>query len=558
MRVAICCLNAKYIHASLAPWCLYSGVETSCSDSIKRKVFEFTINGDINSFASAISEYKPDVISFTCYIWNITKTLELCKQLKGLTDATIILGGPEVSYRPDDVLNNYLCIDYVLSGEGEETYPLLLNKLSSNSSVYDVPGISYRYENKIISVPEKECINTPPSPYTDEFFANLNGRIAYIETSRGCPYRCAFCLSGRCSDLRFFDINQVKEDILRVANSGTQTLKFVDRTFNVKTERANEIISFILDNRIKGAIPENVCFHFEIAGDILKDSTMELLKKAPYGLFQLEIGMQSFNEGTLALINRKTNTQKLKENIKKLISFSNMHIHIDLIAGLTGENMESFRESFNTGYLLGANMLQLGFLKMLHGSDMRDNPEKYPCKYTDEPPYEVAETPWLSAYEIKCLKNCEDALDRLYNSGRFIGSLDYLVKKCCMEPFEIFYTFGNMINGSKMSLSDYAEHFYTFFKDNENVNSELLREHILCDLLACSSSLQISDTIKVKEPLYRQAKRNFTEGTADKIKVAVLPEMNKIIVVNQSGKKDLHGRYPLEIYNINTLKAPAE
>ncbi len=557
MKVAICCLSAKYIHASLAPWCLKSGVDCLCDNKIESRVFEFTINGNTDEFIAQISSFAPNVISFTCYIWNITKTLEVCSKLKELTGATIILGGPEVSYRPDDILANNCYIDYVLSGEGEETYPELLNKFNNREDFFTVAGLSYRSNGTIVSVPESEHNSTPPSPYTKEFFANLNGRIAYIETSRGCPYRCAFCLSGRCSKLRFFDIEQVKTDIIKLANSGTQTLKFVDRTFNANADRANEIIKFILENHTT-TIPQNVCFHFEIAGDILKESTFELLKSAPSGLFQLEIGMQSFNENTLKAINRKTNTEKLKSNIKRLIEFNNMHIHIDLIAGLTGEDFESFRESFNTGYSLKAHMLQMGFLKLLYGSDMRENPDKFPCQFKNEPPYEVTETPWLSKEEIHSLKLCEDALDRLYNSGRFITSLDYLINECGFEPFKVFYTFGNMINGSKMTLSQYAEHFYTFFKDKENVNGEKLREHILCDLLACSSSLQIPDTIKIKDPLYRQAKRNFTEGTTDKIKVAILREMGKICVVNQSGKKDLHGRYPYSFYDIDTIKTPEE
>ncbi len=557
MKAAICCLSAKYIHASLAPWCLKSGVDSLCRNNVEACVFEFTINGNTDEFMKKIALFKPDVISFTCYIWNITKTLEVCKNLKGITGATIILGGPEVSYRAEDILANHKYIDYVLSGEGEETYPLLLNKLNKNESITDVPGINYREKDKIISVPEKECTTTPPSPYNDDFFNNLNGRITYIETSRGCPYRCAFCLSGRCSKLRFFDIEQVKKDIIKLANSGTQTLKFVDRTFNANTNRANEIIEFILNNR-GVTIPESVCFHFEIAGDILKESTFRLLKDAPTGLFQLEIGMQSFNEETLKAINRKTDTKKLKKNIKRLIKFNNMHIHIDLIAGLTGEDFNSFKESFNTGYRLKAHMLQMGFLKLLYGSDMREKPDIYPCEYKKEPPYEVTSTPWLSEDELKSLKLTEDALDRLYNSGRFIASLEYLINECGFEPFDVFYSFGNMINGCKMTLSQYAEHFYTFFKDNENVNGELLREHILCDLLACSSSLQIPETIKIKDPLYRQAKRKFTENTTDKIKVAILREMNKIYVANQSGTKDLHGRYPYKLYDLSIINTPAE
>ena len=368
MKVIISCLNSKFVHASLSPWCLAAGVREFCEKLHDVSILESTINGDTESFARKIIKESPDVVAFSCYIWNITKTLEIALLIKQNCDCIIVLGGPEVAYRSKDILEKYEFIDFVLSGEGEWTFPDFLDNLSGDLS--SVSGLTYRQNGEIIVVSEKEYTDTPPSPYSDEFFENLNGRIAYIETARGCPYRCAFCLSGRCSPLRFFEIDRVKEDIIRLANSGTQTLKFVDRTFNANEKRANEIFLFIKENYGK-VIPENVCFHFEIAGDILKESTLEILKSMPYGAVQLEIGMQSFNENVLKTINRKTNTKKLIENIKKLLSFNNMHIHIDLIAGLTGEDLESFKNSFNVGYSLKAHMLQMGFLKLLYGAEMR-------------------------------------------------------------------------------------------------------------------------------------------------------------------------------------------
>jgi hypothetical protein len=413
-----------------------------------------------------------------------------------------------------------------------------------------VSGLAYRKNGSIIVNPEKEYTDTPPSPYSEEFFENLNGRISYIETARGCPYRCAFCLSGRCSPLRFFETRRVKEDILRLAQSGTQTVKFVDRTFNANAQRANEILLFIKENYGK-EIPRNVCFHFEIAGDILKESTLTILASMPYGAVQLEIGMQSFNEETLRIINRKTDTNKLIENIRKLISFNNMHIHIDLIAGLTGEDLESFRNSFNIGYSLKAHMLQVGFLKLLHGADMRENSEKYPCTFTDEPPYEVTSTPWLSADEIKMLRNCEDAVDRLYNSGRFLFTLDYLTGEVGFQPFDIFMSFGNAVNGNKMRLSDYAQELYNHLSDK--CDKEILREKIICDLLCCSSSVQIPDILKRKDPLYKKVKKHFTENSDKNIKVAILYSSNQVFAVNHSDDKNLHNRYEGKFYAIDEI-----
>lgn len=546
MKVVIACLNSKYVHASLSPWCLLAGVREFSEINCDAVVMESTINGDTEDFARKIIKEKPDVLAFSCYIWNITKTLEICSIIKEKSDCKIILGGPEVAYRSKDILEKYNYIDFVLSGEGEWTFPDFIDNMNSNLSL--VSGLAYRENGEIITVPEKEYNDTPPSPYCDEFFESLNGRITYIETARGCPYRCAFCLSGRCSSLRFFDLERVKKDIIRLSQSGTQTVKFVDRTFNANAERANEILLFIKEHYGK-EIPWGICFHFEVAGDILKESTLEILSSMPVGAVQLEVGMQSFNENTLKLINRKTNTEKLIENIKKLISFNNMHIHIDLIAGLTGEDIESFKNSFNTGYYLKAHMLQLGFLKLLHGADMRENKEKYPCTFTDVPPYEVTSTPWLSADEIKMLKNCEDAVDRLYNSGRFLFTLEYLTDEVGISPFDIFNDFGNSVNGNKMRLSDYAENLYNFFCDK--CDKEILREKILCDLLCCSSSVEIPEVFKIKDPLYKKIKKYFIENVDNNMKIAILYSTNQVFAVNQSKEKNLHNRYEGEYYYID-------
>ncbi len=543
MKVIISCLNSKYIHASLAPWCLLSGVKAFAKNNCDVKVLESTINGNLHDFAQRLVDENPQVIAFSCYIWNITQTLEICKEIKEKLNCKIVLGGPEVAYRPQDVLKKYDYIDFVLSGEGEWNFPLLLDNIGSNLSIVD--GLTYRNNNEIVTNPEKEYADTPPSPYSDDFYNNLNGRIAYIETSRGCPYRCAFCLSGRCSKLRFFDLEQVKKDIIKLANSGTQTLKFVDRTFNANAKRANEILTFIKES-YGTKIPQGVCFHFEIAGDILTSDTLEILSQMPIGAVQLEIGMQSFNEATLQKINRKTNTEKLIKNIKRLLEFGNMHIHIDLIAGLTGEDLESFKNSFNIGYSLKAHMLQMGFLKLLYGADMREKPEDFPCEFNENPPYEVISTPWISADEMKMLKNCEDAVDRLYNSGRFLFTLDYLIEEIGISPFNLFNAFGNAVDGTNMSLSAYAIKVYEYFKNQ--CDEQALREKILCDLLSCSSSLLIPEIFKIRDPLYKKVKKHFIENVDKNMKIAILYSTNQVFAVNQATKKDFYGRYSGKFY----------
>ena len=238
----------------------------------------------------------------------------------------------------------------------------------------------------------------------------------------------------------------------------------------------------------------------------------------------------------MTVLKRKTNTKRLIENIEKLISFGNMHIHIDLIAGLTGEDLESFKNSFNIGYSLKAHMLQMGFLKLLYGAEMRENSEKYPCVFNEEPPYEVISTPCLSNTEIKMLKNCEDALDRLYNSGRFLFTLEFLIEKVGISPFDVFCDFGSAVNGSKMKLCDYAEKLYNFFCDK--CDSEKLREKILCDLLCCSSSVQIPEVLKHKDPLYKKVKTKL-DGN---VNYAIIYSENNVFIVSQNSPRDLFNR----------------
>lgn len=420
---------------------------------------------------------------------------------KSLPDSLIVLGGPEVSYNPKEVLEEFSWCDYLISGEGEYPFARLCDLLNSETN-FRVPGLCYRNGKEIIISEPFIAEGEPPSPYCDEYFENLHGRIAYLETSRGCPYSCAFCLSGRCGGVRFFDIERAKKEMLLLAKSRTQTVKLVDRTFNANRARAKELWKFVINEHGKG-IPENVCFHFEIAGDILDEESIEILNSAPKGSIQLEIGMQSFNEKTLAYINRKTNTEKLIKNIKKLLAPGNLHIHIDLIAGLPFEDLESFEHSFDIGYNLHSNMLQLGFLKLLHGAQMRENAEKYPCEFSKEPPYEVISTQWTSEEDLSLLHKVEDALERLCNSGRFIGTVEYILEKTGLSPFKFFKDFGvYAAEHSKplVSLDDYTEMAFEYLSKLDGISASVLKDKMICDRLCSNSSGKLPEVLKVKKP----------------------------------------------------------
>ena len=345
-KTVICTLNSKYIHSSLAPWCLYTTCKNELTaDEFDVKVIEGTINEKEEDIYNRIIAEKPDLIAFSCYIWNITKTLNLACKLKN-QGITVALGGPEVSYRQRDVLEKYAFADYVLSGEGEMIFPELVKAVALNIEPA-IKGVSYRKDGELV-ISEGEAVDfeSTVSPYCREYFESLGNRIAYIESSRGCPFSCAFCLSGRCGKVRFLPLKRVKSEMVLLSDMGAKTVKFVDRTFNCNPKRAVEILSFIRDEYGK-SLKNDVCFHFEIAADILNEELFEVVSDLPVGAVQFEVGIQSFNEATLKKINRKTNTDLVESNVKRILSYGNCHVHIDLIAGLPLEGYDSFIEGFN-------------------------------------------------------------------------------------------------------------------------------------------------------------------------------------------------------------------
>lgn len=496
--IVLAVLAAKYVHASLAPWCLAAGIKKYTPELYDYvRIIECTINQPPAEVLKKIVKNSPRVVGFSCYIWNINETLALCAELKKANpELIIILGGPEIGCRAEQVLLENEQVDYVLAGEGEKSLPAFLNyifekKENNEHSINQVPswifGLCGRRSYKsIYQNPTDTSGGELISPLSAGYAQEVGGRIAYFETSRGCPYSCAFCLSGGGKP-RLFDLDVLLPDLLKLSQSGTRTIKFVDRTFNANAAHANKILKFILENYGKG-IPCGVCFHFEIAGDILREETFSLLKQMPKGAVQLEIGIQSFNEKTLQAVNRKVDSVLLHSNIQRLIAMGNMHIHIDLIAGLPYENIDTFARSFNKAYNLGAHMLQLGFLKLLYGSAMRENSHIYPCEYDKNAPYEVSETPWLSKVDFNLLHLIEDALSRTYNSGRFYLTLNYVLNASSMTPFEFYRGLGLAATGRGKSLDDYTALFQAYCLSLENVNPDTLRDFLVRDRLETNST----------------------------------------------------------------------
>lgn len=558
-HAVIVALNSKYIHSSLAAWYLLAGIEAYCGGGVTAEVVEGTVNEDAAEVAARILEKKPAAVGFSCYIWNISYVKKLLPVIKkALPGTAVVLGGPEVSYNACDVLRDEPLADYIISGEGERPFALLLDALRSGGGVAAVPGVCYRRDGAPVAAAPYCPPEDPPMPYSEAYFKALNGRIAYLETSRGCPFSCAFCLSGRKQPgggVRFFDMERAKRDILLLAAGGAKTVKLVDRTFNADKKRALELFGYIIEN-YGGKIPSGVRFHFEIAGDLLDGETLALLKTAPKGALQFEIGLQSFNPKALEAVNRKTDLDLLKSNIEKLVSFGNIHIHIDLIAGLPYEDFKSFAGSFNTAYALKPHMLQLGFLKLLHGAPMRENPDLFPCRYSGSPPYEVLETPWLPPEELKKLRGAEFALNRLYNSGRFRRTLEYVLGKTGMAPFELFLSAGGRMAGRGergLSLDSLTALTLDYFGSLEGVGRAALRDKMACDMLATNASGRLPVSLEVPDGRLREVKTavNLKEETRLKKGVrrgfALLYAENAAVYADYTEKDPVTGEYALNI-----------
>ncbi len=560
-KVVLCVLNSKYIHSSLAPWCLYTSAKKECSEEFSFSVCEGTINEKADGILNRIMAESPDIITFSCYIWNIKNTLELCRRIREeKEDITIILGGPEVAYNQEEVLSKNPFIDFIFSGEGETILPSFLKNME-NEALCSVDGVSFIKDGKahISSAPESRETDFP-TPYCEEYFSSLKGRIAYIESSRGCPFSCAFCLSGRCGKVRFFPLERVKNEMLSLCRNGAKTIKFVDRTFNCNLKRAKEILSFIKENYGK-EIPDGVCFHFEIAADIADSEFLSLAASMPKGSVQFEIGIQSFNEKTLSAIGRRTDIKKVEENVSALLKNRNCHIHIDLIAGLPEEDYESFVSGFNRAYSLGADMLQLGFLKILHGSPMGENREKYPCTYSAEAPYEVISTPWISEEELSRLHIAENELERLYNSGRFRRTLGYIFENADITPYELFYAFGLFLKEKAKSgsvpLYEYTDLAFEFFSSLEGVDKGILRDRMVYDRVSTNNSGVMPESLKVTDALLKKARQRVNEISPLKKgvgrTVAILYSEKKVIWCDYEEKDRVTGLYKVESISFDFL-----
>ncbi|MDP4095369.1 B12-binding domain-containing radical SAM protein [Paenibacillus sp. P96] len=438
MKVILSTLNAKYIHTSLAIRCLKAYSERDFDIELA----EYTIKDPVMNIISDLYRRGADVIGFSCYIWNIEETIKVVDILKKvMPDVKIVLGGPEVSYDTEYWMNRLQNVDFIVMGEGEESFHQLLQEIEGAGKYHFVYGLAYRKGEEVILMPgrPKANLNELPSPHRfPEDIPELGKRVVYFETSRGCPFSCQFCLSSIEVGVRYFDIERTKSDLLYLIDNGAKLIKFVDRTFNIKRDYALEMFKFLIENH-RGCV-----FQFEITADIMRPEVLDYLAEhAPPDIFRFEIGVQSTNDPTNELVKRRQNFAKLTRTVTKVKESGKIDQHLDLIAGLPLEDYNTFRKTFNDVFALGPEELQLGFLKMLRGTGLRLDAEKYNYTYMDVAPYEMLSNDVLSFADIVRLKRLEDVLEKYWNAHRMDHTLHYLIEREFASAFDFFQEFGD-------------------------------------------------------------------------------------------------------------------
>ena len=477
-KIVLAGINSQYVHLNLAVRYLKKYVEAN--SDLKIEIYETNINNQVFNIIKDIYELNPDKIIFSTYIWNKEYIVEIVKELKKvLPNVEIILGGPEVSYKWEKFMAKMPEVDALLLGEGEN---VLLNFLTKEED--KVLGVVSRKNDEIVFngiEPIIENLDIVPFPYEDWELEDKT-KIFYYESSRGCPFSCSYCLSSIDKTVRYYSLDRVKKDLKRFLDSPIKLLKFVDRTFNLRKERYMEIWKFLLENYREG-----ITFHFEINANIFDDETLDFLEKVPKGYFQFEIGVQSINPETMVAIKRNNILDKLAHNVRRISR--NIHLHLDLIAGLPYETYDIFKNSFNYVYNLKPEMIQLGFLKLLKGTQMYDEVEKYQYKYYSRPPYEVFSNKFISFGELVKLKNLEKMLDYYYNSEKFRYTCDFVINNNFDTPFAFFEKIADYYDKKgylKISHKEVAlfNILYDFYVENNLKDLDIFVEFLKYDYLA--------------------------------------------------------------------------
>ena len=483
MKVLICGINSKYVHVMPAVWFLSEAIREHSVEEM-----QLNINLPMEQLLYNITQANPDFLLLSVYIFNVATVRQLvsdCK--KAMPHCTIVLGGPEIHAESAQIFSQ---ADYFVIGEGEG----VINAILQGNA-----------PDRVIYAPTIVPLDSVASPYTKERIQRYSDRILYYESSRGCPFHCGYCLASLSEGVRYFSLQRVYADLLNLKGSGVQVVKFTDRTFNANEKRASAIIRFIVEN----FQTEHITFHFEMAGDIMSSEFVELLCSLPHALFQLEIGVQTLTPDVLKRIHRIFRPEKFLENVRRLIAAGNMHIHLDLIAGLPGETMDSFVASLNAVMQLQPHQMQLGFLKVLKGTAV----EKEVCAYSDYPPYEIISTPTCTHAQLNHLKEIEIVIDKLYNSQKYSRFLQAL-QTYFTSPYAMYADLAKRfleIHCLWESISDFARIAALYSIGVQFMSEEKVRSILLYDYAMTNNSKVLPPVLKQEmpqwvQPIYRQYK----------------------------------------------------
>ena len=565
MKVTLVGINAKYIHSNLAVRYLKTYTEDL---KYECEIMEFSINDKVDRILEEILRSKPDLVAFSCYIWNIDYVKAVSSLIKLVNNKIEILyGGPEVSYNCEEFLKENIG-DFIIDGEGEVTYKEFINwkitteeKLKNNSKsnndnkvdIGNILGLYRKMNGKIFYNGKRPLMDMDDIifPYNEE---ELTNKIVYYEASRGCPFKCKYCLSSTTHGVRFLNIERVKKELIFLVDKKVRLVKFVDRTFNCNSKFAVEIWEFLIN------INTEITFHFEISADLLNEYEIEVLSKAPRGRFQFEVGVQTTNPVVLNNINRFVNFNDVKEKVEQLEKTKNIAQFLDLIAGLPGEDYECFKRSFNDVYGIHAEKLQLGFLKLLKGSDMRNEAPIWGMVYAPYPPYEILKTKDISYEELVKLKRVEKMVDKYYNSQKFSTILKYFVEKF-NTPFDFYYELGLFFYekghfSRNISSVDYYKIFIEFNEEKLKEENFVLKEIVKYDYFKYNKKKWLPDFLfrDVDKEIERTIKEKLLSG--DNIKNAnnIHVEKFMIDILDYIDNNTIHEEQHYLVYDNENVK----
>ncbi|MFO7637424.1 MAG: DUF4080 domain-containing protein [Clostridia bacterium] len=542
-KIVLLALNSRFIHSNTAVWSMHAALKKEGMDSV---VESFTVNHSQDKVMEGVMRHKPSTVCVSCYIWNMRMVEDLVSMIKAIdNDMKIVLGGPEVSFGCEEILRK-TGADCIIRGEGEDLIARVADRLSRNEEPC-MEGVAYLKTGRFVdggyhTVP---CLEGLESPFSVEMLEAERDKILYYETSRGCLYNCIYCLSSCTKGIRYFPLDRVFPELARILGHSPRQIKFVDRTFNADKQRTLEMVGFLKN------IPTGANFHMEIHPDLLDGELIRAFSGLRPGLIQMEAGIQTSNVQTLQASGRHQNTRKALDNMEEVIKVGNIHVHLDLMAGLPYDSLETFRESFDLVMDIRPHVLQLGFLKMLKGTLIRDM-EGY--LHADHPPYEVLQTPWMSWEDLHRLKQIQECFDIFYNSGKFVTTLCHADSRNG-SPFDFYLGMSRWMQeqgygDASMGPVEKYRILHAFLGEGEDA-----RERLRFDYMSCFDARAIPDFLVtplddgVKEKLFTYLKKNDPGCSKQRYKhcfasTFVLEGVTRTYFFDHSARCPVTGRYP--------------